>query len=219
VKLEEIIDWVMIQSGEFIVEVVENTLIDKPKFWKIVKRDLKFYQKYVPVTKHLNCYIQGNYEFPNGEIPKFISKCSPIIGGGMSGGGFQALSTGQLMGMMNPMMANMGTKFAWKYEKPFLYGSMNGNMAVTAHYGYELDETAEDPKDYEILGMSEEDLFLNLILSSFLISLGRSRRAFTLNDLPITMDAPDLVSEGMERQEKARQDLFDLTSWFDGIPT
>ena len=32
----------------------------------------------------------------------------------------------------------------------------------------------------------------------FMIGIGRSRRAFTLNDLPILMDAGEIVSEGRE---------------------
>jgi hypothetical protein len=218
-KLVDIIDWVMMQSGEFIVEIIENTLIDKPKFWLMVKRDLKFYQKYVPVTKNLNVYVNGSYGFPAGEEPKFISKCTPVVAGSTGSSGFSTLSTGQLLSMANPMLGMSPTRFIWKYEEPQLFTSMAGDVAVKAHYDYKFDVSSADPAEYEILGMREEDLFLNLVLSSFLIGLGRSRRAFTLNDLPITMDAPDLVSEGKERQETARQDIFDLSKWYNGIPT
>jgi hypothetical protein len=38
-------------------------------------------------------------------------------------------------------------------------------------------------------------------------TVGRSRRAFTMDDLPISADADTLVSDGKEKEDKALEDL------------
>ena len=40
--------------------------------------------------------------------------------------------------------------------------------------------------------------FINLCTGKFMIALGRSRRAFTLNELPFQMDTAEMVGEGQE---------------------
>lgn len=55
---------------------------------------------------------------------------------------------------------------------------------------------------YTIATMDDTDyLFFELLKARMLKSLGRNRRAFTLNDLPITSDASELVSEGQTLEE------------------
>ena len=48
---------------------------------------------------------------------------------------------------------------------------------------------------------------MTLVRGMFLKGIGRSRRAFTLNELPILMDAGDLISEGEALVEKAEQQM------------
>jgi hypothetical protein len=45
-------------------------------------------------------------------------------------------------------------------------------------------------------------------------AIGRYRRAFTLSDLPVTMDAPTLVSEGAQTEERGRKAYIEDSSRF-----
>jgi hypothetical protein len=54
-----------------------------------------------------------------------------------------------------------------------------------------------NPVTYELLTITDDDdLFFKILTGYFMVGLGRSRKAFTLNELPIVTDAADLVSEG-----------------------
>ena len=54
-----------------------------------------------------------------------------------------------------------------------------------------------------------DDEFFEILTGKFMKALGRSRRAFTINELPITMDASELVSEGDEMIRAAEESLVE----------
>ncbi len=66
---------------------------------------------------------------------------------------------------------------------------------------------------------TDEDTFFALLTGRFLQTIGRFRRAFTIGEIPITMDASELVSDGLEMATAAEDDLtenqakFYLAGW------
>lgn len=95
--------------------------------------------------------------------------------------------------------------------KLVLYVPFSCDVEVIAIYNHKIfvDEASMDEATkYNIPSIDHnEDLFLDLIQGMFLLGLGNSRRAFTLNDIPIISDAAELVSEGKDLVDKALEDL------------
>lgn len=244
ILLTELADVVMIRSGQFIVGPFENVQLDYDKFWKLCRGVIYEYQNHKPITKKFNLDIpQTGYRFtsPN-PIPLWVSKVVPINGygassgfgsGGIGGSGDFAIITphqainlarGASMGGAGGGLSSMfpqPSPFFFEYRDEVLYVSQSGMMDITAHYPYTWTETVDnDGKVTEVLidGIDpSHDQYIELVLADFLVAVGRSRRAFTLNDLPITMDAPDLVSEGLELRDKVKEALSDRGIWYRAI--
>ena len=60
----------------------------------------------------------------------------------------------------------------------------------------------------------ENQKFMSLVAARFMITLGRSRRAFLLNDLPFQMDADMLITEGQDLYERTMQDIMTNSSFY-----
>ena len=82
-------------------------------------------------------------------------------------------------------------------------------LSGTTHVIYTSTSTTTAPKTgtavaltYTVSSLNDTDyLFYELLKAKMMKSLGRNRRAFTLNDLPIASDASELVSEGQALEE------------------
>jgi hypothetical protein len=61
---------------------------------------------------------------------------------------------------------------------------------------------------------SRDHRFLKLVQGRFMQALGRSRKAFILNDLPITSDAPEMVSTGKEIEKEAIDEMNESGKWY-----
>ena len=241
ILLTDLADIVMIRSGQFIVGAFENVQLDYDKFWKLCRGVIYEYQNHKPITKKFNVNVpQSGYRFASPDpAPLWISKVIPIngYGAGMGSGGFggngdfaiitphQAINLARSASMGGSSVVSsmfpQPSPFFFELRDDILYVSSSGMMDVTAHYPYTWAETVDDEgKVTEVLleGLDpSHDQFIELVLADFLVAVGRSRRAFTLNDLPITMDAPDLVSEGLDRREKVKEALSDRGIWYRAI--
>lgn len=56
--------------------------------------------------------------------------------------------------------------------------------------------------------------FLKLVQGRLMQALGRSRKSFILNDMPVTSDAADMVSAGIEIEKEAMSDLYEKGKWW-----
>lgn len=226
--LDDLIDYVMTESGQFIVGDLETTQIDRHRFHLIVKRALALYGRYKPQTQRLNVIIDRSVDLSLGvdRTPDWISRVVPIGTGGTDGKtGLSAAAFvyGNTMGgggLTDSVYSRPRTRsMPWEYNAPVLsvYGPED-LYDVTAHYQPALADIQRDANnkvtDATVPGIDYRDEhFLDLLVGFFLIALGRSRRAFTLNDLPVTMDGDQMVSEGDEKLRTAREALQEQASW------
>ena len=118
--------------------------------------------------------------------------------------------------------------FMWHYEKDddhgILYTTETGKMDITAHYEYPIVDIIDSmgtflDADLKYLDAGKDEIFLDIILGRFLITIGRSRRTFTLNNSPINFDAAELVAEGTEMVKEARERLYEQSNGYDAIGT
>ena len=142
-------------------------------------------------------------------IPDWISDIVPVRLAGVHPWYFQQNQDG------NFNYLETKKQFPWEYIKPNLFVPIASIYEVTAVYKHRLTAVSSQDfpngpikLDYELKTISEnDDNFMNLLTARFMKALGRNRRAFTLNELPITMDSGELVSEGNDLEQTTLQNL------------
>lgn len=228
-KLTELIDLVLVDSGQFIVGDLSDLCLDKAKFWTLVKTVLITYERHRPYKWHETINVTKSHTFTEQVdddqlpvedqvvikyIPEWISEVLPVGVGNVYNNQFvidQAL-TGVSSGsdVREPM------RWVWKYAKPTLYIPYTGRidiLCVGKYVRIEEFATGGGLKEVEIVGLSEDKMFLDLVTGKFMQAVGRSRRAFTLDDLPVTTDSAELVSEGKEIYDQAYEKLEQRNDW------
>ena len=199
--VREIFDYCITESGAFII--AESDLeIDITKFTKMLKVALGYYNRYMPREGRFNIDVSNSREYTfTSDIPKWISDCVPVRISGLP------YFMRDALGWQNDLEKQ---NFLFTYETPKLTVMYAGQFDIHAVYDHELtvNDTTLSTIDYK------DYLFLDMMLGYFLLGLGRSRRAFTLNDMPITTDADLLVSEGQEKLAEAKDKVEELSKGF-----
>lgn len=227
-KFSEIAELILIDSGQFIYTSPINGLddlgLDITRYWKLVYRCIKEYEKHKPVTRKMNVQIVGqSYNFGDN-APKWISSCVPISS-------FSLYNAAVFMSMFSSNTTSVNTNsnprpFLWSYEKPFLYCGENGLVDIVAHYEYEVipeyeldgdGEPTETIIDYDIPDLGYSESFLDFVAARTLMALARSKRAFTVSDFPVTMDGSELASEATMMLQDISQRLSDKGIWYCGV--
>lgn len=215
--LTELIDLVMIESGEFILGDLDYTLLDSTKFWTLAQRVMKTYDQYRAYTMTRNVTVSsGKYIYtsalPNG-IPDWISSVTPVeVTGAIGIYQFAQREVSERIDEFTLLEIPRG--FQWRYDTPTLYVTENGRMEVIEHYEHAYTGTT-----FTTLDLGVDKLFIDLLVGKFLQALGRSRRAFTLEELPIAMDAAELVTEGTELWNETITKLEEggASKWWDAL--
>ena len=71
------------------------------------------------------------------------------------------------------------------------------------------------PPYYDLPDITIEDRrFLKLTQGRFMQALGRSRKSFILNDMPVISDAVDMVETGKEIEREALTELQEYGKWY-----
>lgn len=219
--LSDMFDRVLAESGEYILDPTDIE-VDTPKFARLVRSVLGTYSKYRPVTYKFNLINPSlskytfTTEFTNpltGDllgIPDWVSDATPLLANNIVNPFFP---WGAMTGTrnINPDLVDK-TPVPFIYRKPHLFFPFPGSFDCTLQYNHKVtgsDDTAE------VISIDENsDVFFDLLQAKFLISLGRNRRAFTLQALDLTTDASELVSEGKQQWTDAKEDLIENNSQF-----
>lgn len=218
--LTELKDIAMIEVGTHIFDDIAQLSFDLTKFWIITKRQLFIYQKYKPRVKKQNIDIAlGSHTFTT-DIPEWISTVAPARPTDVSP---FVMDQTVFPPYGDSSFVETPRRMLWKYEKPKLTVTENGLMDIVSVHNYNFTETGtiagKDITEVDMPEISESDSSLiNMVIAEFMISVGRSRRAFTFGDLPIQMDADQMISEGAELKSNAMESLTKNTSrWELGI--
>lgn len=232
--IKDIFDRVLLKSGVIVLSK-SKVEINIDAFRLLVEDSLEVYNRYSPYDTLLNreIYYPRQYDFSNGaatrldptgtngvpevvvgRVPDWIASANPMRYGGGSIGGI-LLREAQLNGqneLIDPILS------PWRYNSPILSVSHSARYEIRAVYSHIISappvETGQEQK-YVISTINAKDQALfNHIRSQFMIGLGRSRRSFTLNELPITMDANDLVSDGNALEEKALTEMSNYQKFY-----
>jgi len=207
--LQEIFDRVMIEAGQFLISSDEIEL-DQRKFKTLVERSLAYYSRYSPVVDHILVDIENSesrqFTFDDTMyrygIPDFIADLIPIRVSGV---------VPYYLREYDRPRSNLDIKveFPWVYRKPVLTVPTNAQFDIKAVYKHKLKNIGTDKTPlWDVATISDDDQeFIDLITGRFMIAVGRQRRAFTINELPIQVDASTLVSEGQEKERTAKEEI------------
>lgn len=215
--LTELENLVLDITGEFLLGDITALQLDHNRFYRLVRRCIGIYEGYRPLEKRFNLTTTQKHTFretdtPNG-IPSWVSAVIPI---GIPIAPFANL---QNSGEMNP-----GT-FIYRYDKPDLYLSQSGSVDVSAIFPYlnsaNITSTGAviEQVDMPDIDEMEHEHLIDLLCGHFLVSIGRSRRAFTVDDVQISNDAAEMVQEGQDRISEAKEALGERSKWWLAIPS
>jgi hypothetical protein len=225
-KLNDIINFILVEIGEFFLEDVSDAGINKDKLYHLIDSSLSIYEKYRPLTKNFNITVLDPIYTFQEDIPEWISSVVPFGYGGLGdialvtrtnifeAAGYIPTSS-SIMGVTKPISI-------FRYNKPKLYVNTQGLMDITGHYKYTRDITRVGSiiKDLDLPEVDHSfDDFFDLLKAKTMIAIGRSRRAFTIQDLPLTTDADQIVNEGNELLLKTMEDLGEKSYWWHAIGT
>lgn len=204
--LSEMYSKVVLEAGQFQLPDQKIELAFS-LFKKSVELTLGIYNKHSPYV--VNIYKEINdsrtYTFtetntPQG-VPEWLSGVAPI----RIFGTYPYLLNNQFM-MPNSYLEEK-KQFPWIYRKPTLTLPISGEFDITAIYHHKIIGSSES--DYEIVTIDDHDsAFFKILTGKFLKSLGRARRSFRLDGLPIADDGDSLVSEGKDLESEGLEELF-----------
>lgn len=200
--LSELFDIVVMESGMFLVADSVEIGKDSENFRKLTEFVLQEYSQYIPKTGSLQIITYGRF-FDIYESPRRVYDVIPLETFQSTNYIFQQALYGG-----SPGNGRSKTPFVWRYEKPRLYIPYSGKFEVKYYDDHiiELDETdLENPFYY--ISSELKPVFTKLLTARFMISIGRNRRAFSMDEIPVKMDSTELVSEGKEMLEKAMEEL------------
>ena len=173
----------------------------------------------------------------DGDIPSWISSVVPTETGNKRGDYINLMNYEHYNEGEYRSLVVVPRPFQWKYEtgvreytennidKKDKYGILylieEGVLDITAHYDYEITENEDSsglliPDETYIDGADEgkDKILIDLIIGRFLITVGRARRMFRLEQFPVEADATELVAEGQEIQERAMEALYDQAVFY-----
>lgn len=218
--LKSLFTLVLVNSGQFLIDPDEIELNDG-FFAVLVNKVLSTYNRFCPHDKHFNLIMDSrNFKFTdstidaNGQltgVPTRIISAVPVRISGV-----YPFYLDEARGN-NPALI-VKTEYPIVYRQPDLVVPVNGQYDIHAMYDHQLRvETIEGKKLYylDTIDKNEDHLFVDLVTAHVMIGLGRSRRAFTVNELPLLSDAQDMVSDGKELLETTVESLKeDSGKWY-----
>jgi len=224
---------VLLDSGQFLIEPT-NVELDQDKFVHLVRDSLRLYNKYCPKLEKFNLSIVGpgtggvftfTEDFTANQkelgIPKMIGDAIPFSIFGTVPTSLRHLfgnitqDAGQSY-TVNRVSANLvKCPFPVEYRSPSLYVPLQGDYDVEAYFNHNITEYVDEEncRKYKVDTIDEAKgdftYFFDYLTGKFMQALGRSRRAFTIQELPITLDAEQMVSDGERKEEDARNRIIE----------
>ena len=194
---DDLLELTFTETGQYLIDL-ETTMLDRNKVELLIERELNWFSKYYPVRKRASLYLFDGKQFTieqDGDIP------------------FNILSIQRQYNQASLSYQMWGKP---RYRNPsFTYN--NGHLSLCGESGvYDIEYSVYHRYDKErgcIDTLTSESPFVNLFIAKFMISVGRSRKAFLLNDLPLTMDSDSMVSEGQELYQSTREYIMETSRY------
>lgn len=216
--VDKIFEKILIRSGQFLMNV-NNIELNQPRFRVLLEDALATYSKFSPYEHRIDVrifeprsfnltaeFIQGITGKEYLGEPDWVSECSPVRELAIN----PFFIFKQADPTYNPELQNK-SQVPYLYRKPRLtvpFGAQWDVLCVFKHRIFEK-QLSSGVYEYSVptLDYSNDVSFFKYVQGLFLQGLGKSRRAFTMTDLPITMDSAELVAEGVTMEQEAKDEM------------
>ncbi|BCG50082.1 hypothetical protein [Ralstonia phage RP13] len=190
-SLDQLIDVILLESGQFIADL-DATLLDKTKLGTMVKRELAWYSRYQPFKATVVSSLYDKKVFSlqaDGFVPKNIVDIRT------DRFNFIGYTTAPIPGPVH--------SYYWRYENPILYFRYpEGPYQMSYISDHVYDDVNQNLPTIDI-----GDRIVNMMVGRFMMTVGRSRKAFTVDEIPLTTDAEAMYSEGKELYDKTEEEI------------
>ena len=215
-EVQRIFQKLITRSGQFLL-TPSKVELNIERFRDILEDTCAVYSKFSPYKKHITVnatgervanlspslvYAQTGQNYLG--TPDWVSDASPVRQFAIN----PFFLFKNLDPMNNPELIDK-TQAPYEYRKPMLYLPFSAEWDVLCVWKHKIvEEEINGEFVYSVPTIDANDtIFFDHLQGLFLQGIGKSRRAFTLNDLPISMDASDIASEGKEMERQALEDL------------
>lgn len=182
VSYQQIVDTILLESGQYIADL-DATLLNKPKIELMIQRELGQYSRYQPNRVHQFA------ELWNGKVFSVeVDGCVPDAIVSVKTDRFNTI------GFSITPLPGPVHNYYWRYDKPTLYFRYPDGIY---EYSYITSHTY-DPVLSQVASLDLSSRFVTLVVARFMIIVGRSRNAFTIEEVKIATSASDMISEGKE---------------------
>lgn len=222
-NIERIFNKVLIRSGQFLLDT-DGIELQEDRFRVIVEDALNTFNRFCPYDSHIYVTAQSQRRItltpelvqsltgnPHLGTPDWISDATPARTYGIT----------PIMRYNSPsynpnLIVKEPRPFIWR--KPDIFFSVSAEWDVHCVWKHRIVEKKTTQGGFEwcipTLDETDSDKFIKLVQGLFLQGIGRSRRAFTMNDLPIVMDGSEIASEGLEMEREAIEDLENVQKFY-----
>jgi len=204
------------KSGQYLLST-SNIEINIDAFRILVEDALSIYNKASPYDKTITVNASNRqvsfedtdeYFSDIGRVPDWISKGTPILN----------YSTGANPNFLSPAFSRNSFSYSepiealLKYHKPLLSVNISGDWEIVAVWNHKVEKV---DNEYTVRTITVEDMvFFDILKAMFLQGIGMSRRAFTMDNLPIAMDADALVSDAESQLSIAKEELQNVQKFY-----
>ncbi|NRA76864.1 MAG: hypothetical protein HRU18_01540 [Pseudoalteromonas sp.] len=224
-NIEDIFNRIIQKSGQYLLST-NNIEINIDAFRILVEDALSIYNKVSPFDKTFTVDLSGrqvnfsdddSYFSEVGRVPDWIAKATPILN----------YSTGANPNFLAPAFSHNNhhpsepIESIHKYHKPCLVVNISGNWEVIGVWNHRVElipKVGAGKREYEVKTISVEDhLFFDLLKAMFLQGVGYSRRAFTMDALPLATDADSMVADADNQLSTAKDELNNIQKFYLGV--
>lgn len=206
-RVTELAEAIKLEVGQFEVDFGELSTL---QYSKILQNQVApIISKHIPYTQHRSIEASASPYVFTSDIPDWVSTVDPI----------DLISASSVLRhelRLHRDVAATVTKptFLWTYKNPNLYLEYGGTFNVLTVHKLTLEDAS--PDDFEILNMDDKAIpyVIQLMAGYVLVALGRNRRLGKLTELPFELDSTDLVSEGREQVDKAKEEISKVDKWW-----
>jgi len=197
--LKELREYLFINSNQYFVGE-KNLGVDDRVLSGLIKRALMYYgnakpKKYMIYGYNIQSertvikFLQGNYSVGSDNVNLNTKEVVNILG----------------IYLADPVYFNQKIDIPWKFDirNKILWIPLYGTFNIE----FLIKPTLED--------ISFDDIeFLDMCLGLYMMYVAKTRKSFTLSELPFANDSDEMYNEGKELLENARQQVEEETgSW------
>lgn len=201
---EDILEQIQLISGQHILadSFEDATMLDKERIVKLIKRELAYYSRYIPQRQMRMMKLWDQKVFTGTDEDGNPEPIPVIIIDIFAKTGVTQLLSYNKFGSISQQY--------WRYKDRVFSTSLPSDFyRVSYAAAYEFVDAQDGIPNMDL----DSTTFLNLICGRMLITMGRSRRSFMLNEIPFSMDGDALLAEGTEIYASAKEDLETQSRW------